>query len=174
MGNCMISDVSSQAVRLVTDSGGIMELQGPVPVQDVVGDFPGHGIFRRGSFSSPLPENDRLLNGRSYYLLPVNQKQQRKEQKKLDEALRPSSATESDLLESLTAGPGLEVLPSPGNGVWKVRLLISTDKLAEILAEQGNTQALIEKMRTAASAGGATPKRSNSPSATASCRLPRP
>ncbi|XP_058103344.1 uncharacterized protein LOC131246894 [Magnolia sinica] len=169
MGNCMAGDVGGDVVRIMTDSGGIIELEGPIQVRTVVIDFPGYGIFRQGNVSTPLSGHDQLLNGRLYYLLPVDMMRIGSNAEVMEESdagsetltgsSRLSSGTASDLLTNLTVGPALEVLPSPGNGVWKVKLVINTDQLAEILSEQSNTQALIERMRTAASTSGATPKR---------------
>ncbi|KAL0408024.1 UNVERIFIED_CONTAM: hypothetical protein Sradi_1736800 [Sesamum radiatum] len=53
----------------------------------------------------------------------------------------------------------VEVLPPPGAGVWKVKLVIDPKDLERILAEQVNTEALIEHMRIAANS---TPKRGKS------------
>lgn len=43
-----------------------------------------------------------------------------------------------------------------GDGVWKVKLVIDPKELGQILAEEVNTEALIEQMRIAANS---TPKR---------------
>ncbi|WJX54093.1 hypothetical protein P8452_40017 [Trifolium repens] len=57
-----------------------------------------------------------------------------------------------DYVENLLNGSALEVLPSAKNGVWKVKLMIDTRQLEEILSEEVNIEALIEKMRMAATA----------------------
>ncbi|CAL9774804.1 unnamed protein product [Musa acuminata subsp. burmannicoides] len=56
----------------------------------------------------------------------------------------------------------LEVLPSPEKGVWRVRMAISSEQLAEILSEQANTEAMIERMRTYASTAEAAQKQPKS------------
>ena len=58
--------------------------------------------------------------------------------------------------------PALEVLLAVGDGVWRVKLVIDTKQLEEILSEQVNTKALIEKMRMVASSASLTPKRTKS------------
>ncbi|KAJ4952307.1 hypothetical protein NE237_029139 [Protea cynaroides] len=169
MGNCSnkgaTERMSGDFVRIMTDSGGIMELEGPLHVRNVLDDFPGYGVFRRNQVSSPLFHHEQLLNGQSYYLLPLKKELA----SEVNTAARLSSVgTESDLgVSSASVGPtgsrpALEVLPSPGNGVWRVKLVIDTKQLGEILSEQVNTEALIEKMRSAASASSAaaTPRRS--------------
>lgn len=47
----------------------------------------------------------------------------------------------------------------PGNGVWKVKLVIDPKDLERILSEEINTEALIQQMRIAANS---TPKRGKS------------
>ncbi|XP_077252613.1 uncharacterized protein LOC143892021 [Tasmannia lanceolata] len=189
MGNCMAGEVSSDAVRIMTETGGIMEIEGPVRVRTIVNDFPGYGIFRQGNVSSPLLWHEQLINGHLYYLVSArttskadvdagvsrhikkingqnHQNLVSDVERELDVGLakqmtplRLSSGMASDLVANLTVGPTVEVLPSPGKGVWRVKMAINTNLLAEILSEDGNTEALIERMRSFASASGATPKR---------------
>ncbi|XP_028783335.1 vacuolar-sorting receptor 3 [Neltuma alba] len=132
-----------------------------------------------GHASSRLPEHESLCYGLLYYLLPLkpeevvenistdhhgdpNQKvegrrcEHRAEEgwtnenkKKQDRSL---DTAESEYVKNLSNGSALEVLLSARNGVWKVKLVIDTKQLEEILSEQVNTEALIEKMRMAASA----------------------
>jgi hypothetical protein len=73
-----------------------------------------------------------------------------------------SSTAAMDYVDDLATGPVLEVLPALGDGVWRVKLVIGTKQLEEILSEQVNTEALIEKMRMAASSANLTPRRSKS------------
>ncbi|KAL0447742.1 UNVERIFIED_CONTAM: hypothetical protein Slati_1902100 [Sesamum latifolium] len=81
------------------------------------------------------------------------------EQRGGEESVRVSAFNR---LRSATASYGktsVEVLPPPGAGVWKVKLVIDPKDLERILAEQVNTEALIEHMRIAANS---TPKRGKS------------
>ena len=73
-----------------------------------------------------------------------------------------SSYAASDFFDNLANGSALEVIPTVGDGVWRVKLMIDTKKLEEILSEQVNTEALIEKMRMVASSASLTPKRTKS------------
>lgn len=68
-------------------------------------------------------------------------------------AVEPERASPPALAESLASGAGLEVLPMPrrGDGVWKVKLVIDTKQLEEIMSQEVNVEALIERMREAAS-----------------------
>ncbi|KAK4400963.1 UNVERIFIED_CONTAM: hypothetical protein Sangu_3061500 [Sesamum angustifolium] len=79
------------------------------------------------------------------------------EQRGGEEAVRVSAFNR---LRSVSYGKtSVEVLPPPGAGVWKVKLVIDPKDLERILAEQVNTEALIEHMRIAANS---TPKRGKS------------
>ncbi|XP_043707860.1 uncharacterized protein LOC122657140 [Telopea speciosissima] len=168
MGNCSnkgaIERSNGDFIRIMTDSGGIMELEGPLQVRNIIEDFPGYGVFRRDQVSSRLFHHDKLLNGHSYYLLPLKKDDQKMDMG-MDIDMKLVSEGKSGRNSSVgtttttTTRPALEVLPSPGKGVWRVKLVIDTKELGEILSEQVNTEALIEKMRSAASSANATPKR---------------
>ncbi|KAK6935544.1 PADRE domain [Dillenia turbinata] len=162
MGNCSLKGDTTnttkrgpELIRIVTDSGQVIELQGPKIVGDVLNNFPGYAIFLRGQMSSPLSKHEELLNGKFYYMLPKTLKPVREEvvDECFDQAEHPfraSSVEESDLVTNLTSGSAVEVLPSSGNGVWKVKLVIGTKELEDILSGQDNAEALIEQMRMAA------------------------
>lgn len=47
-------------------------------------------------------------------------------------------------------GSSTSTLKPPGNGVWKVKLVINPKDLEKILSEETNTEALIQQMRMAA------------------------
>ncbi|XP_022769760.1 uncharacterized protein LOC111313358 [Durio zibethinus] len=56
-----------------------------------------------------------------------------------------------------------EVLPRyNSSGLWKVKLVISPDQLAEILAQEARTEALIESVRTVAKCGNGVSSVANS------------
>lgn len=122
-------------IRITTDNGSVSDLEGPKLVQDVTSHFPGYGIFRPGRVSSPLLDHEHLYNGQCYYLLPLR---------------KDSMGEVPAFAEELINGSALEVLPSQKNGVWRVKLLIDTKELEQILSEEVNTVAMIEKMRMAA------------------------
>ncbi|KAK7251445.1 hypothetical protein RIF29_34647 [Crotalaria pallida] len=68
-----------------------------------------------------------------------------------EEAKKVMRVAACDYVQNLSnESSALEVLPSAKNGVWRVKLVIETRQLEEILSEQVNTEALIEKMRMAA------------------------
>ncbi|OVA14712.1 Protein of unknown function DUF4228 [Macleaya cordata] len=191
MGNCSLKGIAgtiSDPIRIMTDSGGTVEFRGPIQVRNVINNYPGYGIFREGQLSSPLFHHEQLFSSHLYYLLPVPKKETLV--KKTEEVVvvkrksdlefgnqavrsnsfstRVSSAKESDLGgKNLIVEPALEVLPSLGNGVWRVKMVIDTKQLEEILSEQVNIGELIEKMREVASSSSSTsstPRRSWRPS----------
>ncbi|XP_028774734.1 uncharacterized protein LOC114731677 [Neltuma alba] len=176
------------SIRVLSDWGSLLQFKGPITVGEVLRRHqPGYGIFRQGHTSSPLPEHESLSYGLLYYLLPLkpeevventstdhhgdpNQEVEGKgcehraeeggtNENKEKQGRSPDTA-ESEYVKNLSNGSALEVLPSAGNGVWKVKLVIDTKQLEEILSEQVNTEALIEKMRMAASATSSSPTRS--------------
>lgn len=167
MGNCSFKGSiasCSSSVRVLTDSGTIVELKCPKLAGEVLQSYPGYGVFPRGRVSSPLAHDEWLISGRFYYLLPLEKKVEVEE--KVDvkwvQKMEPPKMSSADFVDSLGNGSGtaLEVLPSQGDGVWKVKLVINTKQLEEILSEEVNTEALIEKMRMAANSASLTPRRS--------------
>ena len=78
------------------------------------------------------------------------------------EPAKMSSYAASDSVDNLANGSALEVLPTVGDGVWRVKLVIDTKQLEEILSKQVNIEALIEKMRMVATSASITPKRTES------------
>ncbi|KAJ1408194.1 hypothetical protein SESBI_23727 [Sesbania bispinosa] len=177
MGNCSFKDTTGEchhSIRILSDSGAILQFKAPKTVGQVLQHHPGYGIFRQGHASTPLLEHESLSYGLLYYLLPlkvdkkasfndgVSEQVQGKELLPRSEAGLKGENDEGgdksprvaacDYVENLSNGSALEVLPSAKNGVWKVKLVIDTRQLEEILSEQVNTEALIEKMRMAATA----------------------
>lgn len=185
MGNCSMKGTTGEchhSIRVMCESGAILQFKAPKTVAQVLQHYPGYGLFRQGHASSPLPQQESLSYGLFYYLLPlkevqvdqqiccgnvgvseqvqVNELLQRSESEevckgKCDEMSIPNKSVQGgacDYVENLSNGSALEVLPSARNGVWRVKLVIDPRQLEEILSEQVNTEALIEKMRMAATA----------------------
>lgn len=179
MGNCSslkgTSGECPNSIRVLTDSGVVLQFKGPKLVAEILTDFPGYGIFQQGKASVPLSDQEALTNGQ-FYLLPLRTEEQKipdngvsaqiqemgvvenLESAEEAEPVKKSFRRASDFVENLAngSGGGLEVLPCGGDGVWRVKLVIDTKQLEEILSE-GNTLALIETMRMAATASS-TPK----------------
>lgn len=177
MGNCSIKGVTGEchySIRVLSDWGAVLQFKGPKTAGEVLRQYPGYGIFLQGHASSPLPEQESLSYGLLYYLLPLKLKKA-DENTNTDNGISGQIEGESfveksetkgestsgkhegveksqacEYVEGLSKGSALEVLPSAGNGVWRVKLVIDTRQLEEILSEQVNTEALIEKMRMAA------------------------
>ncbi|KAK7275439.1 hypothetical protein RIF29_16556 [Crotalaria pallida] len=184
MGNCVFKgyhhhhDHGDMMVKVVTSNGGIMELYSPITVECITKEFPGHGIFKNKSiittqlFSSsqqPLPNHQELHGGEVYYLLPL-----------INPTTTSDTATATTTAATLTpyrlsmcerinnysnnsnnnnkmwSEP--EVFPRyNSSGVWKVKLVISPEKLSEILSQESRTEALIESVRTVAKCGNGVP-----------------
>ncbi|KAG2677013.1 hypothetical protein I3843_12G080700 [Carya illinoinensis] len=183
MGNCSLKGVTGDchnSIKILTDSGAILQFRGPITAREILNEHPGYGIFRQDQASSSVRDLERLTGGRSYYLLPVVKKeenvlcssedteqvQNRRAIEELEaewlnvtELAKKSLGAASNAVEDLANGSAMEVLPSARDGVWRVKLVIDTKQWEEILSEQVNTEALIERMRMAASSASLTPKR---------------
>ncbi|XP_030487934.2 uncharacterized protein LOC115704865 [Cannabis sativa] len=188
MGNCVFkaglgeSEIDAVKVKVVTSSGGIMELYAPITVSSITDEFPGHAIFRsRDLFSDPLLHSEELNPGELYYLLPLNPYNNYNNYKTTSSAAndvvnsvvatpyRMSSCGgdhqgqgNSNLMMTMmmrkgraaAAAPDAEVVPRyNSSGVWKVKLVISPEQLSEILSQEARTEALIESVRTVAKCG---------------------
>lgn len=156
MGNCLfggMGDGEQSVIKVTTANGGVMELYAPVSVESITDEFPGHGIFRsQDLFWKPLSHSDVLLMGESYHLLPLAGK------------ARVGHVRSNSAPPQHKAAPYRMSVDSRGvtkrsaeeetsRGFWKVKLVISTEQLLEILAEEGKTEELIESVRTVAKCG---------------------
>ncbi|KAL0409193.1 UNVERIFIED_CONTAM: hypothetical protein Sradi_1853700 [Sesamum radiatum] len=168
MGNCLfvggMGDAHQSVIRVATSNGGVMEFHAPVTVESITDEFPGHGIFRSHDlFWTPLPHSQELLVGESYRLLPLMDL--------TNGGLTPARlgcVRSNSTAPQRMAAPqyrmsfdsrGLEKrLPEDQagqgrRGFWKVKVVIRTEQLLEILSEEGKTEELIESVRTVAKCG---------------------
>ncbi|KAL4301764.1 hypothetical protein GQ457_10G023890 [Hibiscus cannabinus] len=165
MGNSSLRRVNGDcrnSIRILTDAGEIIDVKGPKLAREILNDFPGYVICRKGGASMfPLNEDEWLVYGGFYYLLPL-------EKVGIAGGAPTLSSSAAGFVGNLSA---MEVLPWKKNGVWKVKLVIDSHQLEDILSEQVNTEALIEKMRTAAaSSATVTPKRSKGAGVVVGCK----
>ncbi|KAE8649189.1 hypothetical protein Csa_015126 [Cucumis sativus] len=155
MGNCLFAGGAGEIqgkIKVITSNGGIMELGSPITVGCIADEFPGYGIFKSHDlFWNPLPHNEELLPGKSYYLLPRNRGRNRGGEDGVEMGIIRAREGHGVLRRSQT-----EVFSrysEKNGGVWKVKLVISPKRLVEILEEEGHTQELIESVRTVAKCG---------------------
>ncbi|GMI88048.1 hypothetical protein like AT3G61920 [Hibiscus trionum] len=168
MGNSSLRGFNGDcknSIRVLTEAGEIIDLKGPKLAGEIVNDFPGYVVCRKcGASMFPLNGDEWLVYGGFYYLLPLDKVRD-------GDGITGGKATPSSsagFVENLSA---MEVLPWKKNGVWKVKLVINSHQLEDILSEQVNTEALIEKMRTAAaSSATVTPKRSKGSRVVMGCK----
>ncbi|KAK8630436.1 hypothetical protein V6N13_079229 [Hibiscus sabdariffa] len=160
MGNCVLKSLRQveEMVKVVTPGGGIMELSPPISAERITKEFPGHAIYRNPHrLSHPLLHHENLHAGHLYYLLPRSNSI-KNNNKNLTLSTAPSSSSSSsspyrmsfDQQRVLSKRTDTAAAPPT---VWKVKLVISPDKLAEILAQEAPTEALIENVRTVAKCG---------------------
>ncbi|GKU87862.1 hypothetical protein SLEP1_g2195 [Rubroshorea leprosula] len=156
MGNCGLKGCGQveEMVKVVTCSGGVMELYAPITAECITNEFPGHAIYRsRDLLSPPLLHNEQLHAGQLYYLLPLNNTL-RKQTSENDAMLGTPYRVSFDS-QRVVKRAEAEVMPRyNGSGVWKVRLVINPEQLADILTQEARTEALIESVRTVAKCGG--------------------
>ncbi|PIN22532.1 hypothetical protein CDL12_04753 [Handroanthus impetiginosus] len=160
MGNCLFKrlggrvveeiEMEMEMVKVVTSSGGIMELYGPITAQCITNEFPGHAIFRSPHPShisdTPLLHDEELRPGRYYHLLPRHYADKNTGTSAESTPYRMSAENKGMLKRTYS-----EAVDQISNaGVWKVRLVISSDQLSEILSQEARTEALIESVRTVA------------------------
>ncbi|GFS44513.1 hypothetical protein Acr_00g0090800 [Actinidia rufa] len=166
MGNCLFGGMGdvNEVIKVVTSTGGIMEFNGPITAECITDEFPGQGIFRSlDLFWKPLPHNEVLLAGESYYLLPLNNKSVGGQIAQVGH-VRSNSVPASVVLAPYRMsfdGQGMlkrsytEAFSryNTGGRVWKVKLVINRGQLLEILSQEVRTQELIESVRTVAKCG---------------------
>ncbi|KAL8200998.1 hypothetical protein R6Q57_012337 [Mikania cordata] len=160
MGNCAFKGFPTclGPIRVIKPSGHVLEFHVPKLVSEVINDFPKHGLFKKDRLLSPLDPRALLIRGQLYYLFPLaSDETSEQEPVRVSgvaevEPVRMSTSTVALQLvtKNVSDGTGFEVLPPPREGVWKVKLVINTKQLGEILSEEVNTEALIEQMRMAA------------------------
>ncbi|XP_062119610.1 uncharacterized protein LOC133834128 [Humulus lupulus] len=181
MGNCLFGGLGDPdgVIKVTTSNGGVMEFFAPITAGNITGEFPGHGLFRsQDLFWKPLPHDEELVAGHSYYLLPLGGSDGgdissassscsivREGHVRSNSIPATSSAVapyrmsfdyQGMLKRSYTEvfstrGPAYY---SHGGGFWKVKLVITPEQLLEILSQEGRTQELIESVRTVAKCGG--------------------
>lgn len=164
--------------KVITPNGGVMEFFAPIAAGSITDEFPGHRIFRAHDlFWKPLPHHEDLVAGESYYLLPLSSHASSISMSKFGHGVReghvrsnsiPAASAVTPYRMSIECRPGVlkrsytDVLSRHGNGgtcssssgrMWKVRLVISTEKLQEILSHEARTQELVESMRAVAKCG---------------------
>ncbi|WVZ20203.1 hypothetical protein V8G54_007525 [Vigna mungo] len=171
MGNCAFRGIiksegaweKDKMVKVITPNGAIMELYTPITADCITNEFSGHGIFRsrRDLFSEPLHREDELLAGELYYLLPLDPSCRLSSTKNIARQLSNNAAASATLTpyrmctydnnNSRMWSETGEVFPR--KGVWKVKLAISPEQLAEILSQESQTEAFVESLRTVAKCG---------------------
>ena len=57
------------SIRVMCDSGAILQLKAPKTVAQVLQHYPGYGIFRQGHASAPLPEQQSLSYDLFYFFI---------------------------------------------------------------------------------------------------------
>ncbi|KAM7256133.1 hypothetical protein ACFE04_011874 [Oxalis oulophora] len=187
MGNCLFgnfgdSESEEAMIKVINNNGGIMEFSPPITAGFITNEFPGYAIFpSHDLFWKPLFDDENLLPGKSYHLLPLNHLQQHLIRPAASDDgghTRSSSSSSSSLVtaayrmsfdyhpqgEGVLKRSYIQVFSSRfmnksgirKKGYWKVKLVISPEQLLEILSQENRTEELIESVRTVAKCGGSS------------------
>lgn len=162
-----------QMIKVVTSTGGVMELYVPITADSITDEFPGHRLFPSPDFvSPPINNKEQLRPGRLYYLLPVPGRtvtptstaskvaatDASDHSKNFSPRLMPYRMSIDSQRILKRVDQRRDVGPRYGGaGFWKVRLVINPEQLSDILSEEATTQELIESVRTVARWGGGAP-----------------
>ncbi|XP_019092682.1 PREDICTED: uncharacterized protein LOC104748800 [Camelina sativa] len=161
MGNCVFKgsggsrklyDNDDSLIKVVTPNGGVMELHPPVLAEFITNEFPGHVIHDSLSLRhscQPLLNGEELIPGNIYYLLPLSSAASTTPQYSSDQLSTPYRmySGKTPVAAAMNGSRG------GSRGVWKVKLVISPEQLVEILADDVETEAFVESMRTVAKCG---------------------
>ncbi|KAK1438570.1 hypothetical protein QVD17_04379 [Tagetes erecta] len=163
MGNCLFGGPSDndRIIKVINSTGGIMEFYSPITAECITDEFPGHAIFRGTDlFWKPVPHQEVLLVGNSYYLLPLDKTRGTTKVGHIRSNSLPANAAapyrmsfDSRRLFKRSYTDSSSSSKNNGSGFWKVKLVISPEQLLEILSQEGRTQELIENVRTVAKCG---------------------
>ncbi|KAJ4849943.1 hypothetical protein Tsubulata_003818 [Turnera subulata] len=177
MGNCLFgageADDDDGVIKvIISGGGGVMELYGPVTAGCITSEFPGHAIFPSHDhqlfWRRPLYVHEELLPGHKYYLFPETTGEQQMvvreghvRSKSIPTSVllpyRMSNDCQGTLKRSYTdvfsRSNSQNHNHKRNNGFWKVKLVIKTEQLQEILSQEARTQELIENMRAVAKCG---------------------
>ncbi|CAN8253959.1 unnamed protein product [Cochlearia groenlandica] len=146
----LLYDKDDTLIKVVTPNGGVMELKPPIFADFITDEFPGHVIHDNLSLrhtSPPLLRSEELFPGNIYYLLPLSSTTSIAQEQYSSDQL----ATPYRMFFGKTPAKAASY---SGGGMWKVRLVISPEQLAEILAKDVETEAFVESVRTVAKCGG--------------------
>ncbi|KAL6498843.1 hypothetical protein OROGR_003851 [Orobanche gracilis] len=170
MGNCVFKGVSEKkaVIKVVIPAGGVMELQAPIKAQKIIDHYPDHAIF---SFSSPTPLclDQDLCAGSTYLVLPLQPRDSREIERSAVNMMMPcrmsvdynhqSQGSPSVSERDVNSPPRRHYNNNSAtrDGVWKVRLAISSDQLSEIFSQEARTEALIQSLSTVAKCASRLP-----------------
>lgn len=141
-------------IRILTNSEGIVEFKSSRLAKDDFNEYPGYNVFSQGRASSPLSAHEFLLGRQFYYLLSFQNEQKlcdpnvitqvrnmglppnKVDMEWINEIEPPKmlySTAALDHAEDVSNGQALEVRPRLGDGVWRVKLVINTKQMEEIV-----------------------------------------
>ncbi|XP_023644024.1 uncharacterized protein LOC17895097 [Capsella rubella] len=177
-----LGDEEDLLIKVIKSDGGVLEFYSPVTAGSVSHEFSDHALFSSLDLLwEPLPNHHLLVPGQSYYLFPNIVSDELKTfagschvrsnsesfsamtpyRMSLDYNHRVLKRSYTDVFSrnNYTRTRQKEKRPtrrrrtSSKGGIWKVRLVINTEELLQILSEDGRTNELIESVRASRGQG---------------------
>ncbi|XP_039054260.1 uncharacterized protein LOC120196540 [Hibiscus syriacus] len=147
MGNCVIVGLgeANEVIRVITSNGGVMEFSSTITAGSITSEFQGQAIFRSNDIlGKPVFHHEQLLPGNCRPPRQVHQHHHVRSNSIPASLVVPYRMTcnyqptlkrsHTDVFSRYDHHPG----------VWKVKLVITTEQLLEILSQEARTQELIE------------------------------
>ncbi|CAH2048403.1 unnamed protein product [Thlaspi arvense] len=173
-----LRDEEDLSIKIIKSNGGVLKYYSPLTAGSVSHKFPSQAIFSAlDLLYKPLPHHHHLVPGRSYYLLPnivsdelktlVGNCHMRSNSESLpsitpyrmsmdyNHRVRKRLYTDVFSRNIYTRTRHKEKKTrrrrtSSKGAIWKVKLVINTEELLQILSEDGRTNEQIESVRAVA------------------------
>lgn len=116
MGNCLV--LQEKIIKVMRPDGKVLEYKAPLKVHQVLSEFSGCAISDTLPVIRHLRKDMEMVGGQLYYLIPVS---------------LPSAEVEKKVVKF--SDPKVEV--NPETGVVRIKLVITKQKLKEMLSNGG-------------------------------------
>ncbi|KAL5159745.1 hypothetical protein HKD37_15G044008 [Glycine soja] len=146
MGNCSMKGTTGEchhSIRVMCDSGAILQLKAPKTVAQVLQHYPSYGSCF-STFARAKESSIDMLNKVLTRMIQVEHQKSccDKVQQVVQRSEEMCKSAACHYVENLSNGSALEVLPTAKNGVWRVKLLIDL-RLGNCLWLEWKTRVLV-------------------------------
>ncbi|KAK8540106.1 hypothetical protein V6N13_048804 [Hibiscus sabdariffa] len=126
MGNCLV--LEDRVIRVMKTDGKILEYQAPIKVEQVLLDFSGHALSDSFTGYQHLQQDEKLLPGLLYYLIPIPSPSKTSKRKKVRFTNIPDE--------------------QGSTGVVRIKLIISKKELQELVQKGVSAHDMQSKQNT--------------------------